>query len=121
MSVSFLVFFILLKKLSRLRICAFNFLLIYDFLIFFPLIIFAGMYLVMRSDTEELNLHLNSCVVETGSNEIKVSFMRLSSASIDEKSALLFCSFVCLFDLILYVPSTIFQLYRSSWVEPVLS
>ena len=32
-------------------------------------------------------------------------------------------SFVCLFDLILYVPSTIFQLNRdgSSWVEPVLS
>ena len=31
--------------------------------------------------------------------------------------------FVCLFDLILYVPSTIFQLYRdgSSWVELVLS
>ena len=31
--------------------------------------------------------------------------------------------FVCLFDLILYVPSTIFQIYRdgSSWVEPVLS
>ena len=29
----------------------------------------------------------------------------------------------CLFDLILYVPSTIFQLYqdRSSWVEPVIS
>ena len=29
----------------------------------------------------------------------------------------------CLFDLILYVPSTVFQLYRdgSSWVEPVLS
>ena len=32
-------------------------------------------------------------------------------------------SFVCLFDLILYVPSSIFQLNRdgSSWVEPVLS
>ena len=32
-------------------------------------------------------------------------------------------SLFCLFDLILYVPSTIFQLYRdgSSWVEPVLS
>ena len=32
-------------------------------------------------------------------------------------------SFVCLFDLIRYVPSTIFQLYRdgSTWVEPVLS
>ena len=31
--------------------------------------------------------------------------------------------FVSLFDLILYVPSTIFQLYRdgSSWVEPELS
>ena len=37
-------------------------------------------------------------------------------------NAFWFC-FVCLFDLILYVPSTIFQLYRdgSSWVEPVLS
>ena len=32
-------------------------------------------------------------------------------------------TFVCLFDLILYVPPTIFQLNRdrSSWVEPVLS
>ena len=31
--------------------------------------------------------------------------------------------FVCLIDLIIYVPSTIFQLNRdgSSWVEPVLS
>ena len=31
--------------------------------------------------------------------------------------------YVCLFDLILYVPSTIVQLYRdrSSWVEPELS
>ena len=31
--------------------------------------------------------------------------------------------FVCLFNLILYIPSTIFQLNRdgSSWVEPVLS
>ena len=30
---------------------------------------------------------------------------------------------IFLFDLIIYVPSTIFQLYRdgSSWVEPVLS
>ena len=32
-------------------------------------------------------------------------------------------AFVCLFDLILYVPSIIFQLNRdgSSWVEPLLS
>ena len=31
--------------------------------------------------------------------------------------------FFCLFDLILYIPSTIFQLNRdgSAWVEPVLS
>ena len=31
--------------------------------------------------------------------------------------------FICLFDLILYVPSTIFQLCRDifSWVAPVLS
>ena len=37
--------------------------------------------------------------------------------------AIIIILFVCLFDLILYVPSTIFQLYRngSSWVEPVLS
>ena len=33
------------------------------------------------------------------------------------------CKHVCLFDLILYVPSTIFQLHRDgcSWVKPVLS
>ena len=36
---------------------------------------------------------------------------------------LIIYAWFCLFDLILYVPSTIFQLYRngSSWVEPVLS
>ena len=36
---------------------------------------------------------------------------------------LLLGAFVCLFDLILNVPSTIFQLNMdgSSWVEPVLS
>ena len=36
---------------------------------------------------------------------------------------ILFVCFVCLFDLILYVPSIIVQLYRdgSSWVVPVLS
>ena len=40
-----------------------------------------------------------------------------------DKSVCMCIIFVCLFDLILYVPSTIFQLYRdgSSWVEPVLS
>ena len=45
---------------------------------------------------------------------LDVFFIRVSNSS-----SLIFC----LFDLILYVPSTIFQLYRdeSSWVEPVLS
>ena len=46
-------------------------------------------------------------------------------AGLEEKDgkSKLECIFVCLFDLILYVPSTIFQLNRdgSSWVEPVLS
>ena len=38
-------------------------------------------------------------------------------------SVKLFLIYLFLFDLILYVPSTTFQLYRdgSSWVEPVLS
>ena len=38
-------------------------------------------------------------------------------------SVTLIGSLICLFDLLLYVPSTIFQLNRdgSSWAEPVLS
>ena len=41
--------------------------------------------------------------------------------SIDISTVAVF--FVCLIDWILYVPSTIFQLYRdwSSWIEPVIS
>ena len=40
-----------------------------------------------------------------------------------ESVFMIYLLIVCLFDLILYVPSTVFQLYRdrSSWVEPVLS
>ena len=40
-----------------------------------------------------------------------------------DNSAKLFSALIVLFDLILYVPSKIFQLNRddSSWVEPVLS
>ena len=40
-----------------------------------------------------------------------------------ERADLLALVLFVLFDLFLYVPSTIFQLYRdgSSWVEPVLS
>ena len=49
------------------------------------------------------------------------SFLRLALDAYFRR-VVLFISF-CLFDLILYVPSTIFQLNRdaSSWFEPVLS
>ena len=52
---------------------------------------------------------------------VKVSMISVLG-KIKEMCLVLYLSFV-LFDLILYVPSTIFQLYRdgSSWVEPVLS
>ena len=42
----------------------------------------------------------------------------------DSKKLFSFCSgVICLFDLIFYIPSTIFQLCGdgSSWAEPVLS
>ena len=52
---------------------------------------------------------------------------QLKSVTEDKKDILLhyphMSYIVCLFDLILYVPLTIFKLKRdgSSWVEPVLS
>ena len=48
---------------------------------------------------------------------------RLLRHKISSEYEIYFCLVLCLFDLILYVPSTIFQLNRdgSSWVEPVLS
>ena len=51
-----------------------------------------------------------------------VNIIDTEEAFIREKTVLFVC-FVCLFDLILYVSSTIFQLDRDgfSWVEPVLS
>ena len=58
----------------------------------------------------------------------KVIYVRCINCSYNDvanliKKQFLFIQFVCLFDLILYVPSTIFLLNRdrSSWVEPVLS
>ena len=56
------------------------------------------------------------------SSQLNMKFQLLIKTEI-LKCRDLFCLFVCLFDLILYVPSTIFQLNRhgSSWVEPVLS
>ena len=62
-------------------------------------------------------------------NDRENSFMaghaRLRSAGNNQffSFSLMRACFVCLFDSILYVPSTIFQLNRDgySWVEPVLS
>ena len=52
----------------------------------------------------------------------------LQNAPLEHTAILLTCIkrssiLICLFDLILYVPSIIFQLIRdgSSWIEPVLS
>ena len=54
--------------------------------------------------------------------DIKMSYYVIFGVSVDifDKEKILK---ICLFDLILYVPSTIFQINRdwSSWVEPVLS
>ena len=64
---------------------------------------------------------------------LKIAFRFGNSADLDEMPCYVAfhlnfhcfskCPFICLIDFILYVPSTIFQLYRdwSSWVEPVLS
>ena len=56
----------------------------------------------------------------TGIQSIKTS---IPHPKYRDYSKSLCIDFVCLFDLILYVPSTIFQLNSdgSSWVEPVLS
>ena len=69
------------------------------------------------------DLKLTQCVtiLKTVSNQ-EVTLKRLISMLPLAYSKAV-CWGFCLFDLILYVPSTIFQLYRdgSSWVEPVLS
>ena len=67
--------------------------------------------------------YVSSCVMVLQDDDGETSrsssvCKRLSLPMVDSSSVI-----VCLFDLILYIPSTIFQLYRdgSSWVEPVLS
>ena len=59
------------------------------------------------------------------SNELKQQIYQYVSIfwlPVLSRGSMIVC-LICLFDLILYVPSTIFQLNRdgSSWVEPVLS
>ena len=63
-------------------------------------------------------MHICSYVVDTEASTIVVIFAPIWALG----RGLMYC-FVCLFDLILYIPSTIFQLNRdgSSWVIPVLS
>ena len=54
---------------------------------------------------------------------VKILMRRLIRSRLIWIYTVCFALFVCLFDLILYVPATIFQLNRdgSSWVEPVLN
>ena len=72
--------------------------------------------------TQVLLYYHFSCMASESNDKSKVWPLCHFSADKrpDEKLKL---RIVCLFDLILYVPSTIFQLNRegSSWVEPVLS
>ena len=51
------------------------------------------------------------------------STVKISECVLTRFSMVIITNDFCLFDLILYVPSTIFQLNRdrSSWVEPALS
>ena len=71
---------------------------------------------------------MDSTSSPTKSAKINKAAIAISLSRNDEQTesvSRMFCTlaFACLFDLILYVPSTIFQLYRdgSSWVEPVIS
>ena len=63
------------------------------------------------SNVKSHHIHLHICT-----SALKVLTL------VSKLLSLIDADFVCLFDLILYVPSTIFQLNRerSSWVEPVL-
>ena len=72
---------------------------------------------VAENSLTEKNVHMYYIRVKEGKNE------KLKKESIMRISILISIYTVFLFDLILYVPSTIFQLNRegSSWVEPVLS
>ena len=75
-------------------------------------------YITPKNDIITIIFQINicfECIKEMSHRD--VSFMH------PKHTLFCFFLFVCLFDLILYVPSTIFQLNKdgSSWVEPVLS
>ena len=88
--------------------------------------------LAINAKTADANFHYTECdmtkvlqnviwilTIKMSHNHTRYGFKNMQKVSCSDKRAM----FVCLFDLILYVPSTIFQLNRdgSSWVEPVLS
>ena len=83
----------------------------------------------MRSHWEQILSFKRSSYFEKGRNWIEsllnpvVSLWCAYLFQRSDNAIVLSYAFVCLFDLILYVQSTICQLYRdgSSWVEPVLS
>ena len=71
-----------------------------------------------QSKTLILSMNVDQKPLET---EFLIAICRQSGDKWQSKT--MFLALFCLFDLILYVPATNFQLNRdgSSWVEPVLS
>ena len=53
---------------------------------------------------------------------VKLTGLSLSTGRLPSELQIIILCLFCLIDLILYIPSTVFQLNRdgSSWVEPVL-
>ena len=94
-------------------------------------IIWADKYVFPKNNNEPIYWWLtNACLANSEDLDKKMHFIRVYTVWYDKRSLekeiqfyLELLSFICLFDLILYVPSTIFQVDKdgSSWVEPVLS
>ena len=74
---------------------------------------------LMKSKAQELKLRGTNVIYL---REFPIGYFKISNLHLLVKDTENWIKF-CLFDLILYVPSTIFQLNRdgSSWLEPVLS
>ena len=66
-------------------------------------------------------LYIDNPYFEQLVSQIYPAKHQLNEAKSDTEAPFFTCFLFVLFDLILYVPSTIFQLYRdgSFWVEPV--
>ena len=82
-----------------------------------------GVRLLTKQYLEFLSYY-GGCTGSSESIQVKMPHSRKSHVAAHINDGLThICLFVLLFDLFLYVPSTIIQLNRdgSSWVEPVLS